>query len=50
MRLPPNDRKTAGHLVNPLFGRDRMSLSDIQKITGLGKTTIMRILNHRPRP
>jgi hypothetical protein len=27
-----------------------LSLSYIQKITGLGKTTIMRILNDRPRP
>jgi hypothetical protein len=27
-----------------------LSLSYIQRITGLGKTTIMRILNHRPRP
>ena len=27
-----------------------LSLSYIQRITGLGKTTIMRILNDRPRP
>ena len=27
-----------------------LSLASIQRITGLGKTTIMRILNHRPRP
>jgi hypothetical protein len=27
-----------------------LSLSYIQRITGLGKTTIMRILNNRPRP
>jgi hypothetical protein len=26
-----------------------LSLSYIQRITGLGKTTIMRTLNHRPR-
>jgi hypothetical protein len=26
-----------------------MSLSYIQRITGLGKTTIMRIMNDRPR-
>jgi hypothetical protein len=27
-----------------------LSLSSIQTISGLGKTTIMRILNDRPRP
>jgi hypothetical protein len=27
-----------------------LSLSHIQRITGLGKTTIMRIPNDRPRP
>jgi hypothetical protein len=27
-----------------------LSFSSIQTITGLGKTTIMRILNHRLRP
>jgi hypothetical protein len=27
-----------------------LSLSSIQRITGLGQTTIMRILNDRPRP
>lgn len=27
-----------------------LSLSSIQRITGLGKTTIMRILNDRPLP
>ena len=27
-----------------------LSLSSIQRITGLGTTTIMRILNHRLRP